>query len=192
MQGAWSLDNALAGRAACTSTWPIWAGWPSGWGKAGRAGGACRAMCSWRGAPARPMGEWSFAWAGFVFAVPEQGLTLARGALDVELRDNRLQIHGVFGFESPLQPPPRALRQVGGESLARLTAQPGRLDMVGEMRFDQPTGVKDVTDVTNAAMPGWICGLIVWASGSGRIMGRWFPAATASAGRPGCWRCAAC
>ncbi|MBP9714672.1 MAG: hypothetical protein KBD60_13460, partial [Sterolibacterium sp.] len=141
MQGAWSLDKRARWQGGLHVDMAD-LGWLAEWmGEGWASGGRLQGDVQLAGSPAQPWASGRLRGLDLSLRLPEQGLTLARGALDVELRDNRLQIHR-FGFESPLQPPPRALRQVGGESLARLTAQPGRLDMVGEMRFDQPTGVK--------------------------------------------------
>lgn len=67
---------------------------------------------------------------------PEQGLDLDRGRFRLAIERNRLRLDQA-SFESRLQTPPRALRLKDEATLAGLTAQPGRIELQGELQVDR-------------------------------------------------------
>ncbi|MBS1142093.1 MAG: hypothetical protein H6R13_3546 [Proteobacteria bacterium] len=103
-----------------------------GWQSEGRLAGELQLA----GTPAVPLSSGRFRGEKLALRLPGQGLNLANGELDVELRDNLLRINRL-GFDSLLQPLPRALRLEARDDLAGLTRQPGRLEVTGEMRVDK-------------------------------------------------------
>ena len=103
-----------------------------GWQSEGRLNGELQLA----GTPAAPLASGRFRGDNLALRLPEQGLNLARGELDVDLRDNLLHINRL-GFNSLLQPMPRAIRLDARDDLAALTAKPGRLEISGEIRVDR-------------------------------------------------------
>jgi translocation and assembly module TamB len=107
MQGAWSLARDTPGKAVQAAISDL--GWLAeflgeGWQSAGRLNGELQLA----GTPNRPCTAAACA-AELALRLPAQGLNLAAGELDIDLRDNRLRI-GRLGFDSLLQPLPRPLR----------------------------------------------------------------------------------
>jgi translocation and assembly module TamB len=66
-------------------------------------------------------------------------MNLARGELAIDLDDNLLRVRKL-SFDSVLQTMPRALRLAGKEEIAKLTDQPGHLEVTGEMQLDRNKG----------------------------------------------------
>lgn len=103
-----------------------------GWQSEGRVNGELQLA----GTPAAPLASGHLRGEKLALRLPEQGLNLARGELDVALRDNLLRINRL-GFDSLLQPMPRTIRLDARDDLAALTAKPGRLEISGQIRVDR-------------------------------------------------------
>ena len=88
------------------------------------------------GTPANPLSSGILRGENLVLQLPEQGLHLARGELDIDLRDNLLHVNK-FNFDSLLQKPPRTLLRSDRLDIAKLVEQPGQLKISGEMRVDR-------------------------------------------------------
>jgi translocation and assembly module TamB len=135
LRSPWSLDRQARwqGRLKADVADLGWLGEVigAGWHSAGRGDGELLLA----GTPAMPLVSGHFRGDQLALRLPEQGLHLARGELDIDLRDNRLRINRL-GFDSLLQPLPRALRVEARNDLTPLTEKPGRLDITGEMRID--------------------------------------------------------
>lgn len=139
MLGAWSLNDQARWQGRLTSDIAD-LGWLAeligdGWQSAGRLSGELQLA----GTPAAPLSSGHFQGEQLALRLPAQGLNLARGELDVDLRDNLLHINRL-GFDSLLQPLPRAIRLDARSDLAALTKQPGRLEISGEFRVDRMNG----------------------------------------------------
>ena len=139
MQGAWSLarDTPWQGgvQAAISDL-----GWLAellgeGWQSAGRLNGELQLA----GTPNRPLHSGRLRGTELALRLPAQGLNLAAGELDIDLRDNRLRI-GRLGFDSLLQPLPRPLRVDTRNDLSGLGKTPGRLEVTGEMQLATGAG----------------------------------------------------
>ncbi len=134
--GPWSLDRQARwqGRLKAEVAGLGWLGEVigEGWQSEGRGEGELQLA----GTPAAPLVSGHFRGDKLALRLPEQGLHLARGELDVELRDNRLRINRL-GFDSLLQPLPKALRVEARDDLSGLSKTPGRLEITGEMRIDR-------------------------------------------------------
>jgi len=133
MLGAWSLDRDARWRGRLKSDIAD-LGWlaeliGNGWQSEGRLNGELQLA----GTPNAPLTSGHFRGEKLALRRPEQGLNLARGELDVDLRDNLLHINRL-GFDSLLQPLPKAVRLGTRDDLSALTKQPGRLDISGEIR----------------------------------------------------------
>ncbi|WP_310491701.1 translocation/assembly module TamB domain-containing protein [Dechloromonas sp.] len=135
MLGAWSLDQQARwqGRLKTDIADLGWLGEliGDGWQSEGRLNGELQLA----GTPAVPLSSGRFRGDNLALRLPAQGLNLARGELDLDLRDNLLHINRL-GFDSLLQPMPRAIRLDARDDLAALTAKPGRLEISGEIRVD--------------------------------------------------------
>ena len=136
MLGPWSL-NQTARWQGRLKTDIADLGWLAeligdGWQSEGRLNGELQLA----GTPAVPLASGRFRGDNLALRLPEQGLNLARGELDVDLRDNLLHINRL-GFDSLLQPMPRAIRLDARDDLSGLTAKPGRLEISGEIRVDR-------------------------------------------------------
>jgi translocation and assembly module TamB len=132
----WSLDRQARWQGRLTAG-VAGLGWlgeviGEGWQSEGRGEGELRLA----GTPAAPLVSGHFRGDQLALRLPEQGLHLARGELDVDLRDNRLRINRL-GFDSLLQPLPKALRVEARDDLSGLSKTPGRLEITGEMRIDR-------------------------------------------------------
>jgi translocation and assembly module TamB len=136
LRSPWSLDRQARwqGRIKAEVADLGWLGEVigEGWHSEGRGEGELQLT----GTPAAPLVSGHFRGDRLALRLPEQGLHLARGELDVDLRDNRLSINRL-GFDSPLQPLPRSLRVEARNDLTALTEKPGRLEITGEMRIDR-------------------------------------------------------
>lgn len=136
MLGAWSLNQNARwqGRLKTDIADLGWLGEliGDGWQSEGRLNGELQLA----GTPATPLSSGRFRGENLALRLPEQGLNLARGELDVDLRDNLLHINRL-GFDSLLQTMPRAIRLDARDDLAALMAKPGRLEISGEIRVDR-------------------------------------------------------
>lgn len=136
MLGAWSLDQKARWQGSLKTDIADlgWLGEPigDGWHSEGRLNGELLLA----GTPAAPLTSGRLRGDRLALRLPEQGLNLARGELDVDLRDNLLHINRL-GFDSLLQPLPRAIRLEARDDLAALIRQPGRLEISGEIRVDR-------------------------------------------------------
>lgn len=136
MRGAWSLDRQARWQGRLKSDIAD-LGWLAeligeGWQSEGRLAGELQLA----GTPAAPLSSGRFRGEKLALRLPGQGLNLANGELDVDLRANLLRINRL-GFDSLLQALPRPLRLEVRDDLAGLTQKPGRLEVTGEMRIDQ-------------------------------------------------------
>lgn len=136
MLGAWSLDQKARWQGKLKADIAD-LGWLAeligdGWQSEGRLNGELQLA----GTPAAPLTGGRLRGEKLALRLPEQGLSLARGELDAELRDNLLNIRRL-GFDSLLQPLPRPLRLDARDDLSALTAKPGRLEISGEIRVDR-------------------------------------------------------
>jgi translocation and assembly module TamB len=147
MRGAWSLDQTARWQGRLKTDISD-LGWlaeliGNGWQSEGHLNGELQLA----GTPSAPLTSGRFRGEKLVLRRPEQGLNLARGELDVDLRDNLLHINRL-GFDSLLQPLPKAIRLDTRDDLAALTKQPGRLEISGEIRVDQGnTGESGFLDI---------------------------------------------
>ena len=107
------------------------------WQSAGRLNGDLQLA----GTPSRPLRSGRLRGEQLALRLPAQGLNLARGELNIDLRDNLLHINR-FGFDSLLQPLPRPLRQEARGDLSDLAKTPGRLDVSGELRLGGQSGAE--------------------------------------------------
>ncbi len=152
MQGAWSLDKNARWQGQLQTNIPDLS-WLADWvGEGWNSGGQLQGDLQVLGSPMRPVVSGRLQGSALSMRLPGQGLSLTRGVLDVDLHDNLLKIRRLE-FESPLQPPPRALRLSSNENPDRWmpkTDQPGRLDITGEMRLDQQADISDVSNAANA------------------------------------------
>lgn len=139
MQGPWSLarDSRWQGSLQADVASLGWLGEliGEGWQSEGRLNGELLLS----GTPGRPLVSGRLRGEQLALRLATQGLNLARGELDIDLRDNLLHIRRL-GFDSLLQPLPRALRLEAGNALAGLDKSPGRLEVSGEMRLDRRIG----------------------------------------------------
>lgn len=139
MRGAWSLarDSRWQGTLQADVASLGWLGEliGEGWQSEGRLNGELRLS----GTPNRPLLGGQLRGDQLALRLATQGLNLTRGELDIDLRDNLLHITRL-GFDSILQPMPRALRLESDKALAGLDKTPGRLEISGEMRLDRRLG----------------------------------------------------
>ncbi|MCH2222013.1 MAG: translocation/assembly module TamB domain-containing protein, partial [Dechloromonas sp.] len=139
MRGAWSLarDSRWQGTLQADVASLGWLGEliGEGWQSEGRLNGELRLS----GTPNRPLLDGRLRGEQLALRLATQGLNLARGELDIDLRDNLLHITRL-GFDSILQPMPRALRLESDKALVGLDKTPGRLEISGEMRLDRRLG----------------------------------------------------
>lgn len=88
------------------------------------------------GTPAYPLSSGQFRGENLVIRLPEQGLHLTHGALDISVKNNLLQVKKL-SFDSLLQTPPRALLLRDKAEVAGLGERPGKLEISGEMLVDR-------------------------------------------------------
>jgi translocation and assembly module TamB len=139
MDGAWSLNQQAAWQGSLKSDITD-LGWLAeligdAWQSEGRFNGELKIA----GTPAQPVANGQFRGEKLALRLPEQGLNLARGELDIELRDNLLRVRQLR-FDSLLQALPRPLRLSDTAALATLSERPGRLEVSGEMQIDRNRG----------------------------------------------------
>ena len=139
MRDAWSLDSLAPwqGKLKSEINDLAWLAELLGdsWQSAGRFSGELKLL----GTPAQPLASGRFRGEQLALRLPEQGLNLVRGELDVDLDDNLLRVKKL-SFASPLQAMPRPLRLAARDETEALLQQPGRLEISGEMRVDRNKG----------------------------------------------------
>ncbi|MCG2576288.1 translocation/assembly module TamB domain-containing protein [Dechloromonas sp. XY25] len=139
MRGAWSLagDSRWQGSLSADINDLGWLAEMigEGWQSEGRLKGELQLA----GTPNRPVSSGRLRGDQLALRLPTQGLNLARGELDIDLRDNRLRINRL-GFDSLLQPLPRPLRVETRNDLSGLDKTPGRLEVSGEMQLGRDEG----------------------------------------------------
>lgn len=139
MLGAWSLNQQAPWQGSLkTDVADLgWVGELIGdaWQSAGRFFGELKLA----GTPADPHLNGRFRGEKLALRIPDQGLNLTRGELAIDLDNNLLRVRQLT-FDSLLQTMPRALRLAARDDLAKLTTQPGRLEILGEMRVDRSKG----------------------------------------------------
>ena len=104
-------------------------------GEGWQTGGRLKGEAVLAGTPRKPVVNGRWQGTALALGLPEQGLHLGDGTLAATLRENRLHVEQLV-FDSRLRPAPRSLRLANPETIARLTARPGRLEISGEMAFD--------------------------------------------------------
>jgi translocation and assembly module TamB len=136
MSDAWSLNQQAPWLANLKNRGDD-LGWLAGLlGDGWKSGGRLSGELKIAGTPAQPISSGRYRGEALMLQIPEQGLHLANGKLDVELSNNLLHVNQ-FNFDSLLQQPPRALLRSELVDLAALTGRPGRLEIGGEMRVDR-------------------------------------------------------
>jgi translocation and assembly module TamB len=137
MHDAWSINPQAPWQASIRSNIAD-LGWVADllgdeWKSAGRFSGELNIT----GTPAQPLSSGQFQGKDLVLHLPEQGLHLARGELDIEVAANLLRVKKL-AFDSLLHAVPRPLRRSErGPEISALAARPGRLEIGGEMRVDR-------------------------------------------------------
>lgn len=101
-------------------------------GESWQTGGSFNSELRLSGTPEKPLASGRLQGEKLLIRQAEQGLHLANGALQVELESNLLRVRQL-GFDSVLRPAPRNLRLAARDEMAKLTEQPGRLEVSGEM-----------------------------------------------------------
>lgn len=139
LQGAWALARDARWQGALRADIGD-LGWLAevigdGWQSEGRLNGELQLA----GTPNRPLSSGRLRGDKLALRLPAQGLNLARGELDIDLRDNLLRINRL-NFDSLLQPLPRPLRLDARGDLAGLDKTPGRLEVSGEMLLGRDAG----------------------------------------------------
>ncbi|MBS1160238.1 MAG: hypothetical protein H6R15_2657 [Proteobacteria bacterium] len=137
--GAWAVDRQAPWQGTL-STEIADLGWLAEligepWQSAGHFSGELKLA----GTPRQPLANGRFKGEQLALRLPEQGLNLAHGELDIALANNRLRIVK-FGFDSLLQPLPKPFRLAFKEEAAKLGERPGRLEISGEMAIDRQLG----------------------------------------------------
>lgn len=137
MHSAWAINRQAPWQAAIHSEIAD-LGWLADllgeqWKSSGRLDGDLKIT----GTPAQPLLSGQFQGQDLTLRLPEQGLHLARGELDIEIAANLLRVRKL-SFDSLLQTPPRPLlRSERGPEISALAARPGRLEISGEMQVDR-------------------------------------------------------
>lgn len=139
MQDAWSLDRRAPWQGNLQTDIADLA-WLAdligdGWQSEGRFQGELKLA----GTPAEPVSSGRFRGEKLGLRYTEQGLSLANGALAIDLDDNLLRVRQLT-FDSLLQAVPRPLRLAGKDDVTGLTQKPGKLEVSGEMRIDRNNG----------------------------------------------------
>ena len=136
MRDAWTLDRQAAWQGSLRSDIPDLAWVAELLGDSWKSGGRFNGELKLAGTPERPLASGRFTGEALALTLPEQGMRLTDGVLDARLEDNLLRVSRL-AFASPLQPAPRPLQRVSGETLEKLTDPPGRLEIAGQMRVDR-------------------------------------------------------
>jgi len=129
---AWTLDRqgAWQGSLKTDSRDLAWLGELIG--EAWQTGGSFNGELRLSGTPEKPLASGRLQGEKLLIRQTEQGLHLANGALQLELDSNLLRVRQL-GFDSVLRPAPRPLRLAARDEMSKLTEQPGRLEVSGEM-----------------------------------------------------------
>ncbi|MDD2744153.1 MAG: translocation/assembly module TamB domain-containing protein, partial [Rhodocyclaceae bacterium] len=136
MRNAWGLNELAPWQVSVNSRIDDLAWVAALMGERWKSGGQLNGELKILGTPAHPLTSGRIQGENLVLQFPEQGLSLARGELDIDLRDNLLHVNK-FNFDSLLQKPPRTLLRSDRIDIAKLVEQPGRLEISGEMRVDR-------------------------------------------------------
>jgi len=125
------------------------------------------------GTPDKPRASGRLRGEKLALRLPEQGLRLANGELDVELTGQRLRVVKL-GFDSLLQALPRPLKLALKDDAAALIERPGRLEISGEMPIDpQLTANQAFLDIHLDRLGAWqLPDQWVAVSGDGRLSWR--------------------
>ncbi|MFZ2269782.1 MAG: translocation/assembly module TamB domain-containing protein, partial [Azonexus sp.] len=173
LRDAWSLDRATPWQGTL-STEIADLGWLAEllgeqWQSAGHFSGNLKLA----GTPDKPLASGRLRGEKLALRLPEQGLHLANGELDIELTGRRLRVVKL-AFDSLLQPLPRPLRLVIKEEAAKLAERPGRLEISGEMPIDRQLSTDQAfLDVHLERLGAWqLPDQWVAVSGDGRLTWR--------------------
>lgn len=147
-------------------------------GEGWQSGGQIDARISLAGSPAAPRFSGQVSGQQLALRLPEQGLHLSDGVLDLRLQAQKLRIERLH-FASRLQAPPRALTQAlqrdaeDRSALAALVAQPGRLEIGGEIAVDRSSADQAALDIRLERLGAWqLPDQWLLLSGNGRLAWR--------------------
>ncbi|WP_153109333.1 translocation/assembly module TamB domain-containing protein [Propionivibrio limicola] len=169
MEGSWKIaaNAPWHGRLRINTADLAWLGelLGEGW----QTGGCFVGELDLMGTPSRPLSSGRFNGDQLVLRLPDQGLHLDQGQLSAELDNNLLRIRRLR-FASILSSVPRPLRLAIGEA-ASVFAEPGSLDVSGEMRIDRASGADSAfLDIQLDRLGAWqLPDQWVAVSGSGRV-----------------------
>jgi translocation and assembly module TamB len=135
-QGAWQIDQRAPWQGKLKNETPDLAWLAELLGDQWQTAGNFSSEILLAGKPASPLISGNLRGDQLALRLAEQGLNLNHGELAVDLDNNTLRVKKLR-FESPLQAPPRALKLSAANDIARLTAQPGTLEISGEMAISQ-------------------------------------------------------
>jgi translocation and assembly module TamB len=136
MLGPWSINAQAPWQGKLLSRTPDLAWLGEQLGEGWQSGGQLDGELQLAGRPSLPLLNGRLRGQQLELKLPDQGLHLARGELAIDIENNLLRVRQ-FSFDSLLQALPKALRQRDRDELKTLTAQPGRLEIRGEMRVDR-------------------------------------------------------
>ena len=137
MHSAWAINGRAPWQAAIHSEIAD-LGWLADLlGDQWKSSGSLSGDLKITGTPVQPLFSGQFQGKELTLRLPEQGLHLAHGDLDIAVAANLLQVKKL-SFDSLLQTPPRPLlRSERGPEISALAARPGRLEISGEMQVDR-------------------------------------------------------
>jgi translocation and assembly module TamB len=136
MRDAWTLNRQATWQGTLRMDVPDLAWVAELLGESWKSGGRFDGELKLAGTPDHPLASGRFTGEALTLTLPEQGMRLTDGVLDARLDDNLLRVSRL-AFDSPLQPAPRPLQRLSGETLEKLTVRPGRLEIAGQMRVDR-------------------------------------------------------
>ena len=131
-RGAWQIDRQAPWQGSLKTETPDLAWLAELLGDQWQSGGRFSSEIKLYGTPQTPLVSGKLRGEQLALRLAEQNLNLNRGELVVDLDNNTLRVKKLR-FESPAQTPPRALKLSASDELARLTTQPGVLEISGEM-----------------------------------------------------------
>lgn len=173
LRDAWSLDRAAPWQGRLTTEIAD-LGWLAEligeqWQSEGHFSGDLKLA----GTPDKPLASGRLRGEKLALRLPEQGLRLANGELDIELTGERLRVVRL-AFDSLLQPLPRPLRLAIKDEAATLAEHPGRLEISGEMPIDRQLNTdRAFLDVHLERLGAWqLPDQWVAVSGDGRLTWR--------------------
>ncbi len=136
MLNAWTINDQAPWQANFKSHSDD-LGWLASFlGEQWQSGGRLSGELNITGTPAQPVSSGHFRGEKLMLQIPEQGLHLANGELDIDLSNNLLRVIKL-NFDSILQQPPRALQRSEKNDVATLSNRHGRLEISGEIRVDR-------------------------------------------------------